>query len=218
MTTANRLSVPVRVAVVDDYQMVVDGLITHLHTAGSDINVVIKATSWDELTNHPEYPADVTVLDLNLGDHIRIETKIRALIAAGSGVVLISRHTSAIAIVRALAAGALGYVPKTATAKELVTAVRAVARGEQHVSDLYEPPQHTIDTTITIGPQEQRALVLYATGRTIRDVAQELETTEETAKSYVKRARSKYRKAGIDLGTKVSLRRYASLEGWIETD
>ncbi|HRN30247.1 MAG TPA: hypothetical protein PK890_11190, partial [Terrimesophilobacter sp.] len=105
MKKANGSTEPVRVAVVDDYQMVVDGLITHLHTAGRDLDVVINATSWDELTNHPHYPADVTVLDLNLGDHIRIETKVRALTSAGSGVVLISRHTSAIAIARALTAG-----------------------------------------------------------------------------------------------------------------
>lgn len=207
----------VRVAVVDDYQMVVDGLITHLR-ASPDLHVVISATSWGELTAHPEYPADVTVLDLNLGDHIRIETKVRAIIAAGGGVVLISRHTSAIAIKRALDAGALGYVPKTASAEELVTAVHTVARGEQYVSDLYVMPATTEATELSVGTREQRALVLYATGRSIRDVAAELGTTEETAKSYIKRARSKYRKAGIELGTIVALRRHAALEGWIESD
>lgn len=218
MNKAKSAPASTRVAVVDDFQMVVDGLITHLHSAGPDLDVVIAATSWDALTSHPHYPPDVTVLDLNLGDHIRIETKVRALVAAGSGIVLISRHTSAVAIVRAIDAGALGYVPKTASAEELVTAVRAVARGEKHISDLYDLPVHRVDTNLSVGPQEQRALALYATGRTIRDVAAELETTEETAKSYVKRARSKYRKAGIDLGTKVALRRYAALEGWIDSE
>lgn len=208
----------VRVAVVDDYQMVVDGLITHLTTARPDLDVTISATSWDELVTHTDFPPDVTVLDLNLGDHIRIETKVRALVAAGSGVVLISRHTSAIAILRALDAGALGYVPKTASAVELVAAVRAVARGDRYVSELYEKPENATVTQLTIGPREQRALALYASGRTMRDVALALNTTEETAKSYVKRARSKYRKAGIELGTKVALRRYAVLEGWIESD
>lgn len=208
----------VRVAVVDDYQMVVDSLITHLRTAGPDLEVVVSATSWDALLTHPGFPPDVTVLDLNLGDHIRIETKVRALIAAGSAVILISRHTSAIAIQRALNAGALAYVPKTASAEELVAAVRTVSRGERYLSALYDVPENTLVTDLSVGPREQRALALYASGRTIRDVAAELETTEETAKSYVKRARSKYRKVGIELGTKVALRRYAALEGWIESD
>lgn len=216
--TNPKSSGPVRVAVVDDYQMVVDGLITHLRTAGPDLAVVVSATSWDGLLTHPGFPPDVTVLDLNLGDSIRIETKVRALIAAGSAVVLISRHTSAIAIQRALNAGALGYVPKTASAEELVAAVRAASRGELYLSDLYTVPENTVVAELSVGPREQRALALYASGRTIRDVAAALNTTEETAKSYVKRARSKYRRAGIELGTKVALRRYAALEGWIESD
>lgn len=210
----------VRVAVVDDFQMIVDGLISHLstHDIDIDIDVVISATSWDELTNHPEYPVDVTVLDLNLGDHIRIETKVRALTAAGSAVILISRHASAIGVARALESGALGFVPKSAPAAELIEAVRAVANGLRYVSDLYSPPDFNVhgDAELSLGSQEHRALVLYAEGRTIRDVAAVLETTEETAKSYVKRARSKYRKAGINLGSKMLLRRYALLEGWIE--
>lgn len=208
----------VSVAVVDDFQMIVDGLISHLSTR--DVDVVISATSWGELTGHPAYPTDVTVLDLNLGDQIRIETKVRALTAAGSAVILISRHTSALGIARALDSGALGFVPKSAPATELIAAVRAVASGNRYVSDLYEPPALGLDAeaSLLLGAQEHRALALYAEGRSIRDVATELRTTEETAKSYVKRARSKYRKAGINLGSKVLLRRYALLEGWIESD
>lgn len=214
----------VRVAVVDDFQMIVDGLISHLSTHDVDIDidvdVVISATSWDGLTSHPEYPTDVTVLDLNLGDQIRIETKVRALTAAGSAVIVISRHTSALGIARALDAGALGFVPKSAPAAELIAAVRAVASGNRYVSELYEPPALDLSAgaSLSLGTQEHRALVLYAEGRSIRDVAVALDTTEETAKSYVKRARSKYRKAGINLGSKMLLRRYALLEGWIESE
>lgn len=212
----------VRVAVVDDFQMIVDGLISHLGAQGAEaeIDVVISATSWDDLTNHPEYPTDVTVLDLNLGDHIRIETKVRALTAAGSAVILISRHSSAIAIARALDSGALGFVPKSAPAAELIAAVHAVANGSRYVSTLYEPPEVDLaaHASLSLGSQEHRALVLYADGLSMRDVAAELDTTEETAKSYVKRARSKYRQVGVNLGSRTLLRRYALLEGWIEAE
>lgn len=210
----------IRVAIVDDYQMIVDSLLAHLSTNDPDIDVIISATSWHELTNHAEYPADVTVLDLNLGDQIRVETKVRALTAAGSAVILISRHTSAMAITRALSSGALGFVPKSSPATELIAAVRSAARGVSFVSHHYESTEFNLtdDIELSLGSQEYRALVLYATGLTIRDLAARLDTTEETAKSYVKRARSKYRKAGIDLGSKMLLRRYALLEGWIESD
>jgi len=57
--------------------------------------------------------------------------------------------------------------------------------------------------------------VLYATGRSIREVAEKMGTTEETIKSYIKRARRKYRDIGLDLGTRLLLRRHAAREGWI---
>ena len=60
--------------------------------------------------------------------------------------------------------------------------------------------------------------MLYASGRSIREVAAEMGTTEETIKSYIKRARRKYRTAGIDLGTRVLLRRHGARAGWIPTE
>jgi DNA-binding CsgD family transcriptional regulator len=66
-----------------------------------------------------------------------------------------------------------------------------------------------------LGRQEQRALVLYAGGRTIKEVAVEMSTTEETVKSYIKRGRRKYRHVGVDVGTRVLLRRHGIREGWI---
>jgi DNA-binding NarL/FixJ family response regulator len=57
--------------------------------------------------------------------------------------------------------------------------------------------------------------VLYAGGRSIKEVAADMTTTEETIKSYIKRARRKYRGIGVDIGTKILLRRHAIREGWI---
>lgn len=204
----------VRVAVVDDHRMVLDGLAAHL--AQSGLEVVIAVGSWGELVEHPAFPADVTVLDLNLGDGLRIESKVQALRAAGSHVVIVSRHAGSHAIARSLHAGALAFVPKSAPAAELTEAVEAVARGERYPSDAADLPQRV--TTVSVGPREQRALALYAAGRSIREVAAEMEATEETVKSYIKRARSKYRRAGIDLGTKILLLRHAVHEGWLDSE
>jgi DNA-binding NarL/FixJ family response regulator len=66
-----------------------------------------------------------------------------------------------------------------------------------------------------LGRQEMRALVLYSAGRSIRQVAEDMETTQETVKSYIKRARRKYLAVGIDLGSKLLLRRHAVRQGWI---
>jgi hypothetical protein len=42
-----------------------------------------------------------------------------------------------------------------------------------------------------------------------------METTEETVKSYIKRARRKFREVGVDVGTRILLRRYGIREGWL---
>lgn len=56
-------------------------------------------------------------------------------------------------------------------------------------------------------------MALYGGGEPVKQVAQALEISEETAKSYLKRIREKYRVAGIDVGTKVALRKRAIQDG-----
>ena len=60
--------------------------------------------------------------------------------------------------------------------------------------------------------------ILYARGLSIKAVASEMEMTEETVKSYIKRARRKYRDVGTDIGTKILLRRHVIREGWLDSD
>ncbi|MEO7122996.1 MAG: response regulator transcription factor [Lacisediminihabitans sp.] len=208
---------PIRVAVVDDHRLVLDGIVAHLSARHLGIDVVVSEASWAALLAHSAFPVDVVVLDLKLDDRIPIGTKIRALTAAGSHTIVISRHTDASTIYTAVQAGALGFVPKTETADELVAAIRSAAAGVQHHN---EPLLNAMTGTPAnalpgLGRREQRALVLYASGRTIKEVASAMETTDETVKSYIKRARRKYRIAGTDLGSKIKLRDHGIRAGWV---
>lgn len=208
---------PIRVAVIDDHRLVLDGIVAHLSARHLGIEVVVSEASWSALLAHSEFPVDVVVLDLNLDDHIPIGTKIRALTAAGSNTIVISRHADISTIYTAVQAGALGFVPKTETADELVAAIRSAAAGQQHPNEplLKATAGTASDALPSLGRREQRALVLYASGRTIKEVASAMETTDETVKSYIKRARRKYRDAGTDLGSKVRLRDHGVRVGWV---
>lgn len=208
----------IRVAVVDDHRLVLDGIIAHLRFRQPDLDVVAAESTWLGLLRHPEYPVDVAVLDLGLGDDIPIETKIRTLATAGTRAVVMSRHADALSVQSALGAGALAFVPKTDDASELVHAIRSAAAGVRHRSDADSTSEPEGRGNPGLGKQERRALMLFATGRSVREVAETMGTTEETIKSYLKRARRKYRTAGVDLGTKVLLRRHAIREGWISAD
>lgn len=210
----------IRVAIVDDHRLVVDGLAARLESEAPAVRVVTTASDWHDLLEHPEFPVDVVVLDLQLGDGIPITTKIRALAAADSAAVVISRHADGDSVRAALLAGALGFVVKTDSAEELVAAIHAAAAGERYVS---EPLASAVGDSgsipeFSLGRQEQRALRLYASGRSTREVAEEMQTTQETAKSYVKRARRKYREMGIAVGTRTLLRKHAVREGWPGTE
>lgn len=210
----------IRVAIVDDFRLVMDGLASRLADREFGLDIVALASTWGELVAHPEYPAEVTVLDLHLGDAISVGTKIQALLAAGSEVVVISRHADPSTVARAMDAGALGYIPKTEGIEELVVAIQAAARGERYLSAPLESAISglPIPAVPRLGPQERRALALYAGGRSIGAVALEMQTTEETVKSYIKRARRKYRDVGVDLGTRALLRNHGIREGWLDPD
>lgn len=219
MTVINRHERPatIRVAIVDDHRLVIDGLAAHLAARRNGIKVVIGSPTWNGLLSSPEFPVDVAVLDLNLDDSIAIGTKVRALSAAGVQTIVMSRHADATTIQGAIKAGALAFVPKTEGADELVNAIQSAALGDQYrnapLADALSAASRSADPGL--GKQEHRALVLYASGRSIREVARDMGTTEETVKSYIKRGRRKYRDIGIDLGTKILLRRHGIREGWL---
>ena len=204
-------------AIIDDHRLVIDGIVAHLHSRDTGVEVVIAETSWAGLLSHRAFPVDVAVLDLNLDDNIAIGAKVRALAAAGTRVVVMSRHADLASIQGAIRAGALAFVPKTEAADEIVGAIRSAANGEQYRNAPLTAALEVMSTAKDpgLGKQEQRALVLYASGRSIREVATDMGTTEETVKSYIKRGRRKYSELGIDLGTKILLRRHGIREGWL---
>ncbi|BDI23293.1 response regulator [Herbiconiux sp. L3-i23] len=208
---------PVTVAVLDDHQMVAEGIASRLSATPEAIEVVATVTSWGALLAHEAFPVDVVILDLNLEDNIPVSTKIRALSSAGSRAVIISRHADSGSIHGAIQAGAAAFIAKSESAAALTATVLAAAQGSAEHSDAVRRAlaefQNAEDPGL--GRQEHRALVLYAAGRSIKEVAHDMDTTEETIKSYIKRARRKYRAIGVDLGTKNLLRRHAIREGWI---
>jgi two-component system, NarL family, uhpT operon response regulator UhpA len=206
-----------RVALIDDHRLLVEGLAARLSAPRARIEVVAALTDWRELLEHPAFPVDVAVVEVGLEDDLPFEAKLQQLAGTGVPVVALARNADATTVHAALAAGALALVPKSEPADQLVAAVHAAAEGRTH-----RPPsvQAALDAWAnradpTLGRQELTALQLYAQGRSVHEVAEHMATTDQTAKSYIKRGRRKYRLAGVDLGTKLLLRRHAIREGWI---
>jgi len=211
----------IRLALVDDHKMLLGALTEWIRNAASDINMVAAVSTWPDLLTHREFPVDVVLLDLDLKDNIPISLKISTLRTTGVKTVLMSTYSEPNVVREALAAGALGYLVKSEDAEMIVEAIRAAAKGDSFVSAELDLALNAGDVggAPKLSAQERRVMALYGGGEPVKAVAFQLGISEETAKSYLKRIREKYRVAGIDVGTKVALRRRAIQDGiLISTD
>ncbi|MEY2849794.1 MAG: hypothetical protein RI885_2461 [Actinomycetota bacterium] len=212
---------PIRLALVDDHKMLLGALTEWIRGAASDISMVAACSSWPELLTHPAFPVDVVLLDLDLKDNLPISLKISTLKTTGVKTVLMSTYSEPNVVREALAAGALGYLVKSEDAGMIVEAIRAAAKGESYISAELDLALNAVDVggSPKLSAQERRVMALYGGGEPVKAVAYQLDISEETAKSYLKRIREKYRVAGIDVGTKVALRKRAIQDGiLLQTD
>src|SRR5690606_25856892 len=214
-------SEPLRLAIVDDHKMLLGALTEWIRSAAPDINLVAAVSTWPDLLTNPAFPVDVVLLDLDLKDNLPISLKISTLKTAGVKTVLMSTYSDPNVVREALGAGALGYLVKSEDASMIVEAIRAAAKGESFVSAELDLALNTTEVggAPKLSAQERRVMALYGGGEPVKAVAFALSISEETAKSYLKRIREKYRVAGFDVGTKVALRKRAIEDGiLIESD
>jgi DNA-binding NarL/FixJ family response regulator len=205
----------IRLALVDDHRMILSALTEWIRNAADDIDMVAAVATWGELLTHPEFPVDVVLLDLDLKDNIPVSVKISTLKTTGVKVVLMSTYSEPNVVREALAAGALGYLVKSEDASMIVEAIRAAVKGESFISAELDLALNANDIggSPKLSAQERRVMALYGGGEPVKSVAYQLGISEETAKSYLKRIREKYRIAGFDVGTKVALRKRAIEDG-----
>ncbi len=205
----------IRLALVDDHRMILSALTEWIRNAADDIDMVAAVATWPELLTHTQFPVDVVLLDLDLKDNIPVSLKISTLKTTGVKVVLMSTYSEPNVVREALAAGALGYLVKSEDASMIVEAIRAAVKGESFISAELDLALNANDIggSPKLSAQERRVMALYGGGEPVKSVAYQLGISEETAKSYLKRIREKYRIAGFDVGTKVGLRKRAIEDG-----
>lgn len=206
---------PIRLAIVDDHKMLLAALTEWLRSATVDLELVLAVPTWPELLTHPGFPVDVVLLDLDLKDGIPISLKLAQLKTTGVKTVLMSTYSDPAVVREALAAGAMGYLVKSEDADMIVEAIKAAVRGESFVSHELDLALHAAESGggPRLSAQERRVMALYGAGESVKSVSYQLGISQETAKSYLKRIREKYRLAGYDVGTKVSLRKQAIADG-----
>ncbi|MER3388426.1 MAG: response regulator [Microcella sp.] len=215
-----RLGRRVRLAILDDHELLLDSLSSWIEGNAPDFELVLTAPTWFELVQSDQFPTDLVLLDFQLQEPVSIEARVRTCRAAGAKVIVLTSLDTDEARDRALAAGAAAFLSKALPLGEVMEAARSVMGMEssgEAVRDWRPLPRgavHPARPKLSIS--EREALVLYASGYSMSEVASNMNVQYETAKTYVRRVREKYAKAGRPAGSKAELIRRAAEDGHLQ--
>jgi two-component system, NarL family, invasion response regulator UvrY len=210
---------PVRVLIADDHPVVRQGLKMML-SADPELEVVAEARDGDEafeVAHQTEW--DVAVLDYSMPGRGGVE-----LLAdvkhdyPDKPVLILSIYPEDPHGLRALKAGAAGYVTKESAGEELTAAVKKVATGGRYISpSLAEKlamrltPEQERPPHERLSDREYRVMWLLASGKTLHQIAEEMRLSPSTVSTYRGRILKK-----LGLNTNVDLVHYAMKHRLIE--
>ncbi len=209
----------IRVVLVDDHALIRRGLRETLTDAGG-IEVTGEAGDYAGLRALlREVACDVMLLDLNLPGRSGIEV-LGALAAEGSEVrvVVLSQYPEDQYGIRALRAGAMAYLNKSAEPQQIVEAVRTVAGGRKFVTP--EIAQLLLDSVTgrggnaphdALSEREMQTLMMIAAGKRLSEIAEALSLSPKTVSVYRARVLEK-----LGVASNAELASYALRHGLIE--
>ena len=183
---------PIRILVVDDHPVVRAGVET-LVAGQADMSLVAQATNGREAiqqfrAHHP----DITLMDIQMPEMNGLD----ALIAIRNEspearIIMLTTYSGDAQVMRAIKAGARGYLLKSGYIANCCETIRGVHSGKKALSAevSYEVAEHATDDALT--PAEVRVLQLIARGNANKEIAEQLSVSEETVKGQVRNILSK---------------------------
>ena len=187
---------PLRVMLVDDHQVVRDGIKLLLADVPDVVVCAEASTARDAVATAAQALPDIVVMDVRLQDGSGIEATrdIRAARPA-TQVLMLTSFADDEALFASIMAGAAGYVLKQIRGADLLRAIRTVGSGQslldpavtKGVFDRLRKGKHLLqdEKLARLSPQEERILALVADGLTNGQIGQELGLAEKTVKNYV---------------------------------
>ena len=185
-----------RLLVVDDHEVVRQGLVALLDRRGGFEVVAQAASVAESITMAARHEPDLVIMDVRLPDGTGIEAcrEIRAA-RPETRVVMLTSYPDEEAVLSAIIAGASGYLLKQIRGRDLVSALEAVGRGESLLdSAVTEKVLERVrrmasgsagDDLAELTSQERKILLLVAEGKTNKEIAAEVFLSDKTVKNYV---------------------------------
>jgi two-component system response regulator DevR len=193
---------PLRLLVVDDHEVVRQGLVALLDRRQGFEVVAEAGTAAEAVDQASRHEPDIVIMDVRLPDGSGVEAcrEIRAQHPA-TRVVMLTSYPDEEAVLSAIVAGASGYLLKQVRARDLVSAIEAVGRGESLLDPaVTEKVLERVrriatgaaaDDLAALTSQEQKILLLVAEGKTNKEIAAEIFLSDKTVKNYVSSILSK---------------------------
>jgi len=179
-------SAPIRILVVDDHPVLREG-IAALINGQTDMKLVGEASNGHEaLAQYRLHRPDVTLMDLQMPTMSGIETIIAIRDESPNArIIVLTTYGGDVQVVRALKAGARGYVLKGHVHKALLDTIRAVHDGQKRISPEVAAAlaDHAGEEELTA--REIAVLRLIALGNANKEIAAQLRISDETVKSHV---------------------------------
>jgi NarL family two-component system response regulator LiaR len=188
-----RVPETIRVALVNDYEIVLEGLRAILRPYKPEITVVEL-----DVEGNPHSAVDVTLFD-TYGEAQELRQRVRGLAAdATNGAIVVFSFSDDAALASTyLRAGAQGFISKALPAEQIVDGIRATARGER-VTLVQASPHSTMSAELEwpgrnarLTERESELLALLPTGMSNRELSEHLHVSENTIKSHLRRLFSK---------------------------
>jgi DNA-binding NarL/FixJ family response regulator len=176
----------IRILTVDDHPVIRDGLAALIASQEDMILLAEAGTGRQAIDLFEEHAPDITLMDLRLPDMHGIDA-IRAIIAKApdARIVVLTTYLGDIQALRALKAGAVGYLLKATLRLDLLNTIREAHAGRRRlpVEVASELAQHSSEDALT--EREVEVLKLVAAGCSNKVAAQRLSITEDTVKGHV---------------------------------
>lgn len=205
----------IRVATIDNHEIVRDGIAARLASAGTGLEIVASTATVEEFLRLG-VPADVVLLDLMLESGSSLPW-ISELTRTGARVLVYTTEERPVPLRRAVEHGASGVLLKSDPAATVVSAVHDAVAGEFCCSG---PTAHALlsdgSTVADLSPRQVQILRGLDEGLDYRHVAAAIGCSEATVKEQLRRTRDKFRNIGLEPGNSHHLTYLAEQQGHLD--
>jgi DNA-binding NarL/FixJ family response regulator len=213
MTESNeQIAASIRLILVDDHQLVRDGLRARLSDV-PEISVVGEAGNAQEaLVLAVQLCPDLMLIDVRLPDISGIELTAKLVdLVPNTRIMILSMYDNREYVLSALRAGACGYVLKDAPSGEIISAIKSVANGGNYFSSAVATAIANIgDTSTLLTDREREVLIHLAQGEVNKCIAKKLDVSVRTIEAHRLNLRRK-----LNIDSAAGLTKYALEQGWI---